>query len=67
MPSAEALNVQIEIRLAWWWWPYFYGVVTMVHLTGMELDWNKLNAALLRAVWLRIGGERWSRLGDIAK
>ena len=66
MQSVAALEVRMDVRLAWWW-PYFYGLVTMVHLTGFEPNRKKFNAHLLHAIRLRINGGRSRRLSDIGK
>lgn len=64
---AASVELKLETRLAWWWWPYYYGVLTMVQLTGLEPDMDKVYTKLFRAVRLRVAGGngRWRNQVDL--
>lgn len=48
------VKVSLKVRMAWWWKPYCCGVAFMSGLTGQEPDWDKVNAAVRRAIRVKV-------------
>jgi hypothetical protein len=48
------LGATIVVTFAWWLRPYLFGVMTMVHLTGCEPDYDKVEKTIRRAVRMRL-------------
>lgn len=47
-------EMRITVSLAWWWQPYLYGIATMVFLTGMQPDMEKVQRVIRRAIRVKV-------------
>ncbi|MGX5220248.1 hypothetical protein ACVTMO_16645 [Pseudomonas segetis] len=36
------LTIEAKLTYAWWWPYYLFGVVAMMHLTGLKVDKSKV-------------------------
>ena len=53
MPQATP-TIQIQVRRRWWLGMYLAGVVLFARTTGLEPDWAKVEAAILRGLVVRL-------------
>lgn len=47
-------SMKVKVSLAWWWRFYAFGLLTMVAITGLEPDWQKVEAMIMKAVRIRV-------------
>ncbi len=47
-------QIVLKLSLAWWVRPYVFGVVTMSMLAGLEPDWDKVTAKVMRAIKVKV-------------
>jgi hypothetical protein len=52
--EADMAEIKIECRLAWWFRFYTFGLYTMIIITGLEPDWQKVDLVIRRAIRMRV-------------
>jgi hypothetical protein len=51
---AERASITLHVSIAWWLRFYLSGVAIVAQLTGLEPDWQRVEAAVLRGCRLRV-------------
>lgn len=50
-----AISAKVEVSFSWWWrWFYLPGLVTVSLVTGLEPDWDKVQAVAERAAKVKV-------------